>query len=404
MEAGVSISRGVENTYFDDDEGDQECEIITPYNITGRFQNSCVDVRTTNLQTAMAFSTEHPGPRDLEEPLSILVSTQSSEVQSFKMWRSSLPLREGGQVPLCLRPDNQTLLSGQISTLKCHFAAIHRVEPNQINSWTHGVASYPGVFVICVTLQIRTQVTYKTINEQRAFLLFSNVEADSPPIRFPWQDAPLVDVSRAHRIVYKHLKTWKNSDASRISLQTLYNAFVVALCVNDDQTNHRLSIAEEILVFLQNVCGIDGPFGIIDAFAAEIDLVRRVKALTLCSESEKFSVVTAFLRVRLPELLQDQDLKLFVDPCPVCAQPLTFGPHMTAECLDRHPFGPRCGATFLPIKDPGHTKHCSDCYHSFLNEDIDPDLSSDTCIPRRLLDAFDQCPLCNGKFFTRAGL
>ncbi len=72
----------------------------------------------------------------------------------------------------------------------------------------------------------------------------------------------------------------------------------------------------------------------------------------------------------------------------------------------------RCALTFLPILEPGCSKHCTMCKREFINEEkfglnlLKPSATSTSedgparpSLAAFLFDEFDVCPYCGGKYF-----
>ena len=295
-------------------------------------------------------------------------------------------------------------MTKQIDTLRRRNARAQKVQSNKIDVWTHGIASYAEIVAVCVTSYVRTQIAYRTAAEETSTVLFSSRTTDKDVFKFPWQAASVGDVRRAHSRIFEYLERipYAATYIDKISRRILYSVLMVVLLSLAFKGDNRVKRGHSLVTFLREALRLPG------AFAAELSLLERTESVDYPMMNED---VVEFTNRRLLETLEDDLLSMLVDRCPIpkCGQAIGWKSIDEVSCFNRHPLGGRCAITFLPILAPGLSKLCSDCHRQFINELAHPELinaesASDNglCLAKLLLEWFDTCPYCDGKFFTNS--
>lgn len=81
----------------------------------------------------------------------------------------------------------------------------------------------------------------------------------------------------------------------------------------------------------------------------------------------------------------------FVETCDICDAPIGWDSAVSACCASGHVFR-RCGITFLALQDPG-SKECGRCGTEYVGGE-----GEEGSLLRVLLETFDTCVYCGGKF------
>ncbi|KAG8528149.1 uncharacterized protein KY384_007065 [Bacidia gigantensis] len=280
---------------------------------------------------------EH-NPKQGSGSLNFVAATRDGQLEAFGLETTSPEAPSNLSIPTRKSQGQPFSACQQLSNARKIYATARKIDPKLVDTWVHGTASYRGIFVVCISFQYRWEVMYKTTQEQKATLLFGYIDLDSQVFHFPWQDEIQADVSEALGRVFQKLKMSVEEHLSEtdITLRFYYNAVIVALTGFHDSSDHRLLVAQAILDHLINA------FNGVDNFSKEAQFLKLIRANESQSRLEMLAAIPEFLRLRLPELLKHERLKVLVDQCPVCEQPLTFGPSNSAECLNKHPLGARC--------------------------------------------------------------
>ncbi len=85
------------------------------------------------------------------------------------------------------------------------------------------------------------------------------------------------------------------------------------------------------------------------------------------------------------------------EPCEMCNAAISISQDLrSGRCSQGHTFA-RCGISFLAIQEPGISKYCSRCGKEFLDlAKLEP--HEGPSLSHALLEEFDVCPYCRGKF------
>ena len=296
----------------------------------------------------------------------------------------------------------ETFMTEQINSLRRRYARAHKAIEDMVDVWTHGIASYAGIVAVGVTSYVRTQLAYRTAGEESGTILFSSGITDNDTFEFPWQAAAVIDVGRAHNMIFEFIGAFPYAETilDNISKRMLYNFLMAVLLSTDFKGDSRIKQGQSLVKLLRDILRLP------EAFAAEVSILEQMEnADTPTIIEDNVESINS----RLPEMLMDDSLSILVDRCPIsgCGQAIGWESIDEANCLNGHPLGGRCSITFLPILAPGLSKRCSDCCCQFLNELAHPDLidadspsDNELSIARLLLQWFDTCPYCGGKFFT----
>ena len=293
----------------------------------------------------------------------------------------------------------------QIAMIRRRCAIAHKVESDDIDIWTHGITSLAGIIAICITSEVRPRLTYRTAAEENSIVLFSKASSDTDCVKFAWQEDPVIEVRRTHDNILEEVKALLISIKilDSISRRMLYSVFVVSLLSLGFSDESRTRYAHFIVALLRDELRVP------NALTMELSILESIKADFTPSAPTIHEELTNSLNSRLPGMLEDDHLSQLIDQCPIpgCGQAVGWDDIEEASCLGGHPLGGRCQITFLPLLEPGLSKRCSDCYRQYFNELVHPEMMGEDsepenkqCLVRRLLDWFEICPYCGGKFFT----
>ena len=308
----------------------------------------------------------------------------------------------------CFTKDSQNLepvLMERISTVRKRCAIANKVDRDSIDVWNHGIASFAGIIAICITSEVRPRPAYRTVTEETSTILFIEADPDTKDVKFPWQEELVVDIGQAHEKIFKQLDPMLLAEMAldNISKRALYCVIIVTMLSLGFRGENYVRHARSVLNFLRDELRLP------NAFAMELSELDPRETRPSPATTEKDIVKS--VNSRLPEMLKDDQLSHLIDQCPIpgCGQAIGWDEIEEANCLGGHPLGGRCQITFLPILEPGVSKRCSDCYRQFLNElrhpelmGANPGLEEKPSLARHLLEWFDTCPYCGGKFFTRS--
>ena len=300
----------------------------------------------------------------------------------------------------------------QLTEVRRRNAMSNKTTKEMIDIHIHGKAAFGAIRAICFSLHIANQIEYKTTSENLTTVLFQNDKAISEELSFPWEATTVVDVEIAYDRIFNQLESTQLASVviNAMGLKILYSAIILAMLLPEPSRNKRLRQAQGIAAFLGKEIGVPA------AFDEEVEVLSYMK---IAENAQKLlQQVQAFTVARFPQLLETTSIAQVLDICPIpsCDKAITWERVDESRCLGGHPLGARCSITFLPILKPGQSKKCSNCSRDFINERAHPALCqqheiqgppsnsiSDSlrpCLANHLLQMFDVCPYCNGKFYT----
>ena len=313
------------------------------------------------------------------------------------------PLSEiSSRITICLRPqlDTTQALHDLLRKYQDRYASSSKLWRSKITTWIHGITSHMGVLAICVRSEPSDEVTYRTLREESATVVFSVEHPHCQP-RFPWHASPSVNESGAYDAILKKLDgNLLNMEVHNGSdLRVVYNTALLTLELFDDGRPQRISLAKGMLDILARRLLLP------NAFEEEHHLLSQESKNDEPDATRWCQLLTVFMSSRLPFLVNDPTLNILVDQCPIpsCRQPIALGGSVDGACLEGHTLAARCGITFLPLVEPITMKHCYGCARSFMNEITHPlcQSSDDTNLVQMLARGYKRCPYCRGKFYTK---
>ncbi|KAL8914131.1 MAG: hypothetical protein Q9172_007150 [Xanthocarpia lactea] len=313
----------------------------------------------------------------------------------------------------------RSALNYQASTMQKDFDQHHDLG-GLSHTKTWGLASWGPYVGACITMHPGDMIEYSIISEQRCHVLFSHANASNgleDDAIFPWQDLSRTMHQDTSPVVLEKILIEVSDMAvppSAAGTKIPYNICCAAMVCSDTNKWHLI---EKILGDLSVLDGINlGP---------ELELLVNISAsqVTVLERIEQLNVI-ASARAEAE------------DPSTLHGGILHFGPSIW------------CGLTFLPITEPGISKHCEVCFREFLDEsrfppivggesveqdehtaadvqlgdgsraatDTNTEVQHDQQLPadnrklRRLAsnlglvealsDHFDVCPYCHGKYMN----
>ena len=278
---------------------------------------------------------------------------------------------------------------------------------SDVRTWIHGLTSHEGVLAFCVRSELGGEVTYRTVTEDAATILFSVdlLRNEVGPDQLPWRTTPIDDRSGALDTISTYLEANdpKTIDLEDASLQMLYNIAFLALDHFDDDRPTRVRRAIGLLLALNEHVSLPG------VFEEEQYILTQELEDVNASISRWNQTLTAFMGTRLPVLANDPMLGVLIEKCPIpgCNKPIMVGGSSDGACFEGHALAARCGITFLPLFEPISLKRCYDCGRSFMNEHTHPlcvHPSKNGSLLSSLIRNFTRCPYCHGRFYARHGL
>ncbi|KAL9131463.1 MAG: hypothetical protein Q9217_000611 [Psora testacea] len=309
---------------------------------------------------------------------------------------------------------HRTKFTEQIVSLRKRHAISNGIKPHRMDVWVHGAASFGSVTALCVTPQPSNKIEYKSTSEEVTALLFHDYGAKHGDLRFPWQAAPAINNERAYSRIYGQLERTRLASATInvTGLKILYSSMIVAMILPEPNRKERLRQARRTAAFLGEELGFP------TAFYKEDHALSYMESSDMSNMQELAEQVRTFAVSRLLELLEIPGISKVLDTCPIqsCGKAITWERVDESWCLAGHHLGGRCAITFLPILEPGQSKKCSDCYHDFIDERARPTFHpqlkvrgapevstvdvNQNFLANHLLQSFDTCPFCGGKFYT----
>ncbi|KAL8681028.1 MAG: hypothetical protein Q9186_002801 [Xanthomendoza sp. 1 TL-2023] len=246
----------------------------------------------------------------------------------------------------------QSTFQDQVSGLQKAFDRRYDLG-GQCHAKTWGVASWNSYVASCVTLHPSDMIEYSMPSDQLCQVIFS-YENDSSGLTddaiFPWQETSgTMHGEPCSAVLRKLLDVLKGDDMPQyiIGRMTLYNICCAAIITADIR---NWKPVQQILQKLSVSTGIslDAEIGIIDDIeGSRLTLPRRIEQLR--------EIASARIEDENPSI--QQHLHSF---CSICEQLITW--ESLTEAYSR------CALTFLPITEPGITKHCETCDREFLDE------------------------------------
>ena len=334
------------------------------------------------------------------------------------------------------------LLKTRMATEKEKFGLDNNIG-NHVLLRTWGLASFNNLVATCITLHPAKMVEHIAPFEGNSTILFDDGNGNgNVKSVFPWQSSAEVDVAKTQQSI---LDTILNQNLQRplalndLDLKMVYTAFCGILLLNDDKRLQRLQAAMDFLDVIERHASIN--------LLVEHQALLSIKTSRQFSYQEFINIVRQMTAVRgQAESSSGSPEKVLLDVCPFCPdfqRTIPFDSFTEAYCPQKHPFGmtlpsyfvhlyltshtARCALTFLPLVEPGITKHCINCQREFFDEQSHPGIYmklsqqlgpiniNDSNVEyiraaqenKRLVkhslasvlfDKFDTCPYCGGKF------
>lgn len=282
-------------------------------------------------------------------------------------------------------------------------------DPGRIRVW--GLHSHEGWTVTCVTLHPDSMIEYPMQTDDRLWLFFSppaNAELrKKSPFVVEKPNAAQLAESRRNLLLYilSLPLAIEETDAYK-DAKIIYAACCAALSHYSLDTE-LMPLVNTALCFLRDTFSLDlsHELTLVSGGAPEIAL----KGQTVPIPPRQATDIQ--LMGRAAEIL---------DTCDICGDSFMFwGEIDWAWCGNRHP-ATRCGMTFLAIQDPRDVRECAICKTKFLVEgkvdgisttwtsigaqflkgkvNSTADETKRSAVGRRLLDMYNACPYCGGRF------
>ncbi|KAL8910148.1 MAG: hypothetical protein Q9171_004526 [Xanthocarpia ochracea] len=253
----------------------------------------------------------------------------------------------------------RSALTYQASTLQKDFDQHHDLGGLSYTK-TWGLASWGPYVGACITMHPGDMIEYSIISEQRCHVLFSHAKSSNgleDDAIFPWQDLSRTMPQDTSPAVLEKILIEVSDIAvphSAAGTKTPYNICCAAMVCSG---TYKWHLVEKILRDLSLLDGINlGP---------ELNLLEEISAsqVTVLERIEQLNVIaSARAEAEDPSILHG-----LYEFCSICDQMILWQSSQEAQCISGHHFA-RCGLTFLPIMEPGISKHCEVCFREFLDE------------------------------------
>ncbi|KAL8779553.1 MAG: hypothetical protein Q9213_006881 [Squamulea squamosa] len=258
-----------------------------------------------------------------------------------------------------LNETHRSALHDQATMLQKDFDRHHDLGGlSHVKTW--GVASWGPYVASCITMHPNHMIEYSMTSEHRCHVLFNHEITSSgfeEDIIFPWQDTSTTMPQETSSAVIDKILIILSEMAilrSTPGTQILYNICCAAMVSLDTYEWHGV---EKILQGLSILNGI--------SFEPEINVLNNMKTSRVAMP-ERMSQINAITNARTeaqgPAALHD-----LYEFCSICDQLIPWQSLNEAYCISGHQFA-RCGLTFLPITEPGISKHCETCDREFLDK------------------------------------
>ncbi|KDB21675.1 hypothetical protein H109_06389 [Trichophyton interdigitale MR816] len=251
---------------------------------------------------------------------------------------------------------------------------------------TWGLCSHRGWIATCATFHPTDMVQHTTSSQERTTIFFappSLERSDHTEPGLPWH-MPAITSSSIQQ------------SAGKVIAFTLANKQPQS--PDDPWLRKLLYAAASATIFYSALGSSSHAKEVLQDLACEssIDLGLEISMLEdLAKGSGKLNAVT--IPPKPTEKLESNGAGIF-EQCDICGGGIEWFSPVESQCVGGHLFA-RCALTFLSIQNPSISKRCCRCGRECLDNTSEAlGIEGTKGLLAKLLERFDECPYCGGKF------
>ncbi|DAA74787.1 TPA_exp: Uncharacterized protein A8136_3103 [Trichophyton benhamiae CBS 112371] len=251
---------------------------------------------------------------------------------------------------------------------------------------TWGLCSHRGWIATCATFHPTDMVQHTTSSQERTTIFFappSLERSDHTEPGLPWHMPAITPTSIQHsagKVIAFTLANKQPQSPDDLWLRKLLYAAACSTVFHSALESS--SLAKEVLQDLARESSID--------LGLEISMLE-----DLAEGSDKLKAVT--IPPKSTEQLESNGAGVY-EQCDICGGGIEWFSPVESQCVGGHLFA-RCALTFLSIQNPSISKRCCRCGRECLDNTSEAmGIEGTKGLLAKLLERFDECPYCGGKF------